>query len=463
MANNLSIAYWDDVRHNWSDSLPDPDVITAPDFNGLSNGAEEIKWRSSVSRVVTGAEALALYGSALVAGEKLFFEAVSLSLKDTNISSTNRAHVVKFHLARGLDEQIVTLKSYKDASYEKVDIDYGIDKFGVIALVTGASSIKFRFEVPVTDATEYYYWVECANSVQTVFGAAAYAMTASETTWLNLTNIFGGTLGDHRGFLSHYYDYDFNEWRDEIRPDKVISTEIITEDLHVTDVFTAKTMTVTEDINAVTITADGMYTDGISAGYVSTDEILGSDISASSSVIYAGGRHYQSDITKRMHHIDIQASANSSGITTGTPFTLIHGYMFGSVQFPLAGTQTQYVKTDQRIRIWLYAYSASNTSGSNFTFNLTVDYFTALGLRYLNGDLDEAAKTVTLTPAGTPVFDAGGTTQYMWSGYVDIFDVERATTDVIPGFVTLTCTSPNQAANSLNGFLEWESYDHYKA
>lgn len=65
MANNNSIAYWEDVKHSWSDTLPDPDVIKAEDFNGLSNGTEEIKWRNSVARVVTGAEALALAGGTI--------------------------------------------------------------------------------------------------------------------------------------------------------------------------------------------------------------------------------------------------------------------------------------------------------------------------------------------------------------------------------------------------------------
>jgi hypothetical protein len=461
MANNGSIAYWEEVKHSWSDSLPDPDVIMASDFNGLSNGAEEIKWRNSVARVITGAEVLALYGGSVPSGSRLFFEAVHLALKDTNLSSLNRAHKVKFHLARGLDEQIVTLTSYKDASYEKVDIDYGNDKFGIVALVDGASIIKFRFEVPVTNATEYYYWVECANSVQTIFGGSAYAMTSSETTWLNLANVFAGTLGDHRGLVSHYYDYDLNEWVDEVCADKVIATEIITEDMHVTDTFTAKTISVTEDFSATTVTADVMYGDIVKATVLSTDEILGSDETAHASDIYAGGDHYQTNITKRYHHIDVQASVNSGGLSVGTPFSLIKGTNFGSTHFPLAGTESQYVQTTQRIRLWLFAYTGSSTSGTTMTFNLSVNYFTALGLKYLNGDLDEASKPVTLSSAGTQVFDDGGTPIYAWLGYVDIFDVERSTTDKIPACIQLACTGPNQSATSLNGFLEWESYDRY--
>ena len=464
MANNSSIAYWEDVKHSWSDSLPDPDVIKAEDFNGLSNGTEEIKWRNSVARVITGAEALALSGGTVPGGSFLFFEAVSLSFKDTNLSSLNRAHKVKFHLAVGLDEQVVTLTSYKDASYEKVDIDYGNDKFGIIALVDGASLIKFRFEVPVFSGgedIEYYYWVECANSVQTVFGGSAYAMTSIETTWLNLGNIFSGTLGDHKGLISHYYDYDINEWKDEIRADNIIANDIVTSDMHVTDSFTAKTISVTEDFSAETVSADVMYGDIVKGTIVSTDKILGSNVTSHASDIYAGGDRYQTNISKRKHHIDVQASVNNSGITAALPFSLIKGDQFGSFQFPLAGTETQIVQTSQRIRIWLYAYSATNTSGSNFTFNLNIDYFTALGLKYLNGDLDEGPKVVTLHPAGTAVFDYGGTAQYAWLGYIDIFDVERSVNDPIPAFIKLSCTGPNQNAESMNGFLEWESYDRY--
>lgn len=456
MANNLSIAYWDDVRHSWSDSLPDPDVIMASDFNGLSNGAEEIKWRNSVSRVITGAEALALYGSALEAGKKLFFEAVSLSLKDTNLASSNRAHVVKFHLARGLDEQIVTLKSYKDAGYEKVDIDYGIDKFGVIALVTGASSIKFRFEVPVTNSTEYYYWVECANSVQTIFGGSAYAMTSAETTWLNLAHVFAGTLGDHKGLISHYYDYDINEWKDEIRADNIIANDIITSDMHVTDSFTAKTISVTEDFSAETVSADVMYGDIVKGTIVSTDKILGSNVTSHASDIYAGGSIYQTDISKRKHKVDLYVPAT---IAINDPFT-IWGSNSSIRAFPLAGTTNQYVTQSQRIKLWLQA-TAATTTGTTLTFTLATHYFTANGLKYLNGDLDES-RLITMTSMGVgKIFDDGGTAYYGWEGSANLFDVARSDNDKVPAYVSLLATSPDQNVTKMNGFLEWESYDRY--
>ena len=63
MANNNSITYWNSIKNTYSDSLPNPDVVTASIFNDMNRGLMEYKWRNSIQRTLTNSSIYTAYGS----------------------------------------------------------------------------------------------------------------------------------------------------------------------------------------------------------------------------------------------------------------------------------------------------------------------------------------------------------------------------------------------------------------
>lgn len=213
MANNNSITYWNSVKNTYSDSLPNPDVVTGAIFNDMNRGLLEMKWRNSIQRTWKNSEIYTAYGSTVPSGSVLMHECVDITFNDMSSASDQRRHIVRFHLQKGRDEQIVTYRSNYDSvsGVSVIHIDWGSDLFP-IAVQTGSqvgganNKLKIEFQATANNAEEFSYWIETNAPCTTIFDAKNTARNSSSNgSWDNLSYILANNLGTRKGCFSDVY------------------------------------------------------------------------------------------------------------------------------------------------------------------------------------------------------------------------------------------------------------------
>lgn len=213
MANNNSITYWNSVKNTYSDSLPNPDVVTGAIFNDMNRGLMELKWRNSIQRTWKNSEIFTAYGSTVPSGYILMHECVDITFNDMASTSESRRHIVRFHLLKGNDEQIVTYRSYYDAvsASAVINVDFGSDKFPITVQTnseTGGANnkLKIEFKATANNAEEFSYWIETNAPCTTIFDAKNTARNSSSNgSWNNLSYILANNLGTRKGCFSDVY------------------------------------------------------------------------------------------------------------------------------------------------------------------------------------------------------------------------------------------------------------------
>lgn len=213
MANNNSITYWNSVKNTYSDSLPNPDVVTGAIFNDMNRGLMELKWRNSIQRTWKNSEIFTAYGSTVPSGYILMHECVDITFNDMSSASDQRRHIVRFHLQKGRDEQIVTYRSNYDSvsGVSVIHIDWGSDLFP-IAVQTGSqvgganNKLKIEFQATSNNADEFSYWIETNAPCTTIFdGKNTARNSSSNSSWNNLSYILDNDLGHRQGTFSDVY------------------------------------------------------------------------------------------------------------------------------------------------------------------------------------------------------------------------------------------------------------------
>ena len=213
MANNNSITYWNSVKNTYSDSLPNPDVVTGAIFNDMNGGLLEMKWRNSIQRTWKNSEIYTAYGSTVPSGYILMHECVDITFNDMSSASDQRRHIVRFHLQKGRDEQIVTYRSNYDSvsGVSVIHIDWGSDLFP-IAVQTGSqvgganNKLKIEFQATSNNADEFSYWIETNAPCTTIFdGKNTARNSSSNSSWNNLSYILDNDLGHRQGTFSDVY------------------------------------------------------------------------------------------------------------------------------------------------------------------------------------------------------------------------------------------------------------------
>lgn len=213
MANNNSISYWNSITNTYSDSLPNPDVVTASIFNDMNRGLMELKWRNSVQRTLTNSDIYTAYGSTVPVGSVLMHECVDITFLDMDGTSDQRKHIVRFHLIKGNDEQIVTYRSTYDplVGTSIINVDWGSDMFPITVQTAnqmGGAPNKLKIEMRATsnNAEEFSYWIETNAPVSTSFDANNTARSSSSNpSWSNLSNVIANTLGNNKGMFADVY------------------------------------------------------------------------------------------------------------------------------------------------------------------------------------------------------------------------------------------------------------------
>ena len=213
MANNNSITYWNSVKNTYSDSLPNPDVVTGAIFNDMNRGLLEMKWRNSIQRTWKNSEIFTAYGSTVPSGYILMHECVDITFNDMASTSESRRHIVRFHLLKGHDEQIVTYRSYYDtvSASAVINVDFGSDKFPITVQTnsqTGGANnkLKIEFQATANNAEEFSYWIETNAPCTTIFDAKNTARNSSSNgSWDNLSYILANNLGTRKGCFSDVY------------------------------------------------------------------------------------------------------------------------------------------------------------------------------------------------------------------------------------------------------------------
>lgn len=213
MANNNAISYWNSVTNTYSDSLPNPDVVTAPIFNDMNRGLMELKWRNSVQRTLTNSDIYTAYGSTVPSGSVLMHECVDITFLDMATTSDKRKHIVRFHLIKGNQEQIITYRSTYDPAVAAavIDVDWGSDMFPITVQTAsnqnGATNkLKIEMQATANDSAEFAYWIETNAPIQTIFDAKNTARnSSSQSQWSNLASILAGTLGTNKGLYADLY------------------------------------------------------------------------------------------------------------------------------------------------------------------------------------------------------------------------------------------------------------------
>lgn len=216
MANNNSITYWNSVKNTYSDSLPNPDVVTGAIFNDMNRGLLEMKWRNSIQRTWKNSEIFTAYGSTVPSGYILMHECVDITFNDMASTSESRRHIVRFHLLKGHDEQIVTYRSYYDtvSASAVINVDFGSDKFPITVQTnsqTGGANnkLKIEFQATANNAEEFSYWIETNAPCTTIFDAKNTARNSSSNgSWDNLSYILANNLGTRKGCFSDVYVND---------------------------------------------------------------------------------------------------------------------------------------------------------------------------------------------------------------------------------------------------------------
>lgn len=213
MANNNSITYWNSVKNTYSDSLPNPDVVTASIFNDMNRGLMEYKWRNSVQRTLKNSDIYTAYGSTVPSGSVLMHECVNITFLDMANTSDKRKHIVRFHLIKGNQEQIITYRSTYDPAVTAgvIDVDWGSDMFPITVQTAnnqnGATNkLKIEMQATANDSAEFAYWIETNAPVETIFdGNNSARSSSSQAQWSNLANIINGTLGNNKGLFADLY------------------------------------------------------------------------------------------------------------------------------------------------------------------------------------------------------------------------------------------------------------------
>ena len=216
MANNNSITYWNSVKNTYSDSLPNPDVVTGAIFNDMNRGLMELKWRNSIQRTWKNSEIFTAYGSTVPSGYILMHECVDITFNDMASASDQRRHIVRFHLQKGRDEQIVTYRSNYDSvsGVSVIHIDWGSDLFPITvqtgSQVGGANNkLKIEFQATSNNADEFSYWIETNAPCTTIFdGKNTARNSSSNSSWNNLSYILDNDLGHRQGTFSDVYKND---------------------------------------------------------------------------------------------------------------------------------------------------------------------------------------------------------------------------------------------------------------
>lgn len=211
MANNNSIAYWDSITNTYSDSLPNPDVVTASIFNDMNSSALEFKWRNSVQRTFNQSDLINAYGT-VPSGSRLMHECCEITFNDMT-NSTIQPHriILKFHLLNGNNEQIVTYYDFYDMALGKntVHVDFGSDMFPITlrTRVEGGAANKLYIEFALTgNGSEFSYWIETNAPITTIFDQKNTLRNSSSIPqWLNLYNVLNGIVGARVG--NEYKEY----------------------------------------------------------------------------------------------------------------------------------------------------------------------------------------------------------------------------------------------------------------
>lgn len=216
MANNNSITYWNSVKNTYSDALPNPDVVTGAIFNDMNRGLMEFKWRNSIQRTWKNSEIFTAYGSTVPSGSVLMHECVDITFNDMASASDQRRHIVRFHLLKGRNEQIVTYRSNYDSvsGVSVINIDWGSDEFP-ITVQTGSQTggannkLKIEFQATSNNADEFTYWIETNAPCTTIFDGKNTARNSSSNgSWNNLSYILNNDLGHRQGTFSDVYKND---------------------------------------------------------------------------------------------------------------------------------------------------------------------------------------------------------------------------------------------------------------
>ncbi len=216
MANNNSITYCNSIKNSYSDSLPNPDVVTGAIFNDMNRGLMELKWRNSIQRTWKNSEIFTAYGSTVPSGSVLMHECVDITFNDMASASDQRRHIVRFHLQKGRDEQIVTYRSNYDSvsGVSVIHIDWGSDLFPITvqtgSQVGGANNkLKIEFQATSNNADEFSYWIETNAPCTTIFdGKNTARNSSSNSSWNNLSYILDNDLGHRQGTFSDVYKND---------------------------------------------------------------------------------------------------------------------------------------------------------------------------------------------------------------------------------------------------------------
>lgn len=216
MANNNSITYWNSVKNTYSDALPNPDVVTGAIFNDMNRGLMEFKWRNSIQRTWKNSEIFTAYGSTVPSDSVLMHECVDITFNDMASASDQRRHIVRFHLLKGRNEQIVTYRSNYDSvsGVSVINIDWGSDEFP-ITVQTGSQTggannkLKIEFQATSNNADEFTYWIETNAPCTTIFDGKNTARNSSSNgSWNNLSYILNNDLGHRQGTFSDVYKND---------------------------------------------------------------------------------------------------------------------------------------------------------------------------------------------------------------------------------------------------------------
>ena len=223
MANNNSIAYWSSITNTYSDSLPNPDVVNASIFNDMNSSALELKWRNSVQRTWKNSEVYTAYGSTVPSGYVLMHECVDITFNDMANTSDMRRHIVKFHILKDRDEQIITYRSFYDSvlGHSVIDLDFGSALFPVAVQTAnqmGGAPNKLKIEMQATENnnSEFSYWIETNSPITTIFdGKNTARNSSSNASWNNLSNILNSTLGNNKGVFADVYKSLASDYRRE--------------------------------------------------------------------------------------------------------------------------------------------------------------------------------------------------------------------------------------------------------